>query len=219
MEITQIHVEQFDRQPLMERAAALRTAVTSKSVTPEMVGSLFVELIDSCGSVRNALELFLGTNVPEILEGIEARMAGIDAATEASAAERQRTAATRTLVEELTATLQAQAVTKPTPVKVVIDSSPETVTLAEGVRPRIEARAVPGYGEGGVLFIADNRALMITPDGEITPLAAGESIVNVVAMAKSTVYKQLTIAVVPPRIRTTAAGSMRLDANGNIRLT
>ena len=43
--------------------------------------------------------------------------------------------------------------------------------------------------------------------------------VNVVAVANSTVYKQLTIAVVPPRIRTTAAGGMRLDKNGNIRLT
>ena len=105
------------------------------------------------------------------------------------------------------------------PKQVVIDYCPTEVTLAEGVHPQIQARAVPGYGEGGVLFIADNRALMITPDGIITPTAAGTTVVNAASVYKSTVYKQLTIAVVPPRIRTTSSGTMRLDANGNIRLT
>lgn len=219
MELTEIRLEQFNTIPLQERAAFIRQAVASKAITAEMVGSLFADLIDACGNMRAALDLFIGTNVPEITGDIERRMAGVDAATEAAAAQCQATEATRTLVEELTATLQAAAISQPEPQKVVIDYAPQEVTMRNDVHPKIKARAVPGYAEGGVLFIADGRALIITPDGTITPVAPGESIVNVVAITNSTIYKQLTIAVVPPRIRMTGTGGMRLDANGNIRLT
>lgn len=217
--MTEITLKDFDKQPLQERAAAIRDAVANKAVTPAMVGELFVDLIDTCGDVRTALQLFLATNLPEITQDIDERLAGADEAAKAATAEAQRAEATRLLVEELTATLQAQATTKPAPKQVVIDYCPAEVTLADDVHPQIKARAVPGYGDGGVLFIADNRALMITPDGIITPTATGRAVVNAAAVYKSTVYKQLTIAVVPPRIRTTSAGGMRLDNNGNIRLT
>lgn len=217
--MTDITLKDFEKQTLQERASAIRDAVANKAVTPAMVGELFVDLIDTCGDIRTALQLFLDTSLPEITQDINDRLAGADAAAQAATAEVQRAEAARLLVEELTATLQAQATTKPTPKQVVIDYFPAEVTLADGVHPQIKARAVPGYGDGGVLFIADNRALMITPDGIITPTATGRAVVNAAAVYKSTVYKQLTIAVVPPRIRTTSAGCMRLDNNGNIRLT
>ncbi len=218
MNLTQITLAEFEAQQLLEKAIVIRDAVANKSITPTMVGTLFAELIDACGNIRTALDLFLGTNLPEITQEIEARMAGVDSATEAAAAETQKSEATRKLVEELTLTLQAHAIANPIPQQIVIDECPKEVTLAAGVRPRIKARAVPGYSDGGVLFIADNRALMITPDGIITPTVPGTTMVNVVAVQKTSVYKQLTIAVVPPRIRTTGT-AMRLDANGNIRLT
>lgn len=217
--MTDITLKDFEKQTLQERASAIRDAVANKAVTPAMVGELFVDLIDTCGDIRTALQLFLDTSLPEITQDINDRLAGADAAAQAATAEVQRAEAARLLVEELTATLQAQATTKPTPKQVVIDYCPAEVTLADGVHPQIKARAVPGYGDGGVLFIADNRALMITPDGIITPTATGTTVVNAAAVYKSTVYEQLTIAVVSPRIRTTSAGCMRLDNNGNIRLT
>lgn len=217
--MTDITLKDFEKQTLQERASAIRDAVANKAVTPAMVGELFVDLIDTCGDIRTALQLFLDTSLPEITQDINDRLAGADAAAQAATAEVQRAEAARLLVEELTATLQAQATTKPTPKQVVIDYCPAEVTLADGVHPQIKARAVPGYGDGGVLFIADNRALMITPDGIITPTAKGTTVVNAAAVYKSTVYEQLTIAVVSPRIRTTSAGCMRLDNNGNIRLT
>lgn len=217
--MTDITLKDFEKQTLQERASAIRDAVANKAVTPAIVGELFVDLIDTCGDIRTALQLFLDTSLPEITQDINDRLAGADAAAQAATAEVQRAEAARLLVEELTATLQAQATTKPTPKQVVIDYCPAEVTLADGVHPQIKARAVPGYGDGGVLFIADNRALMITPDGIITPTATGTTVVNAAAVYKSTVYEQLTIAVVSPRIRTTSAGCMRLDNNGNIRLT
>ena len=56
---------------MIEQAAAIRDAVTAKSVTAEMVGSLFVSLINAAGSVRDALALFLDTNVNEIIADID----------------------------------------------------------------------------------------------------------------------------------------------------
>ena len=220
MDLTEVKLEEFKPQPLIEKATAIRDAMVTKSVTPVMVGELFVELIDACGSIHDALALFLDVNVKEITTDIENRLAGADAAAEAARAEQQKMEALRQLVEELTGALvSGTGDAKPAPTKVVIESCPEEVTLAKGVRPKIAARAVPGYTDGGVLFIADNRALMITPDGYISPVSPGESVVNVVATAKTTVYKQLTIAVVPPRVRVLSAGGMRLDSKGNIRLT
>ena len=61
--------------------------------------------------------------------------------------------------------------------------------------------------------------LEVTPDGRILPLKEGVGKVNVVATIKTSIYKTLTIAVVPPRIRLTTGGGMRLDGKGNIRLT
>lgn len=201
---------------LRERAEAIRNAVTAKTVTAEMVGSLFADLIEAAGSVRDALALFLEVNVGEIVADIDSRLADVDAQADAARAEIQRSEATRQLVAELAATLSSQNITAPT--RIEIDYAPTEVTLAEGVKPKIQARALPQFGFGAVLFISDNKALAVTPDGVIEPTDVGISRVHVVASVKTSLYKTLEIAVVPPRARLTGGG-MRLDCNGNIRLT
>lgn len=202
---------------LREKAIAIRDAVVTKSVTAEDVGSLFVSLIDAAGSVRDALALFLDTNVGEIVADIDNRLSGVDEAAAAASAEVQRCEATRTLVTELVAALSSQNIAAPT--RLAIDYAPTEVTLGNQQLPQIHARALPAYGFGSVLFISDNKAVEVTPDGKITPVALGISKVHVVASVKTSIYKTLEIAVVPPRMRLTAGGGLRLDGNGNIRLT
>ena len=92
MELTNIELQAFDPAPLQERAAVIRDAVANKAITPAMVGALFADLIDACGDIRTALSLFLGTNVPEITQSIDTRLAGVDSAAEAAtaAARKQR---------------------------------------------------------------------------------------------------------------------------------
>ncbi len=114
VKLTENKVAEINTSALEKRARDIRDAVVTKSVTVEMVGSLFADLITACGNVRDALE--------------------------------------------------------------------------------------------------------VTPDGRIVPLKEGVGKVNVVATVKTSIYKTLTIAVVPPRIRLTGGG-MRLDGKGNIRLT
>ncbi len=216
MALTENTVAAIATAELQERAQTIRDAVMAKSVTAEQVGSLFVDLIEVCGNVRDALALFLDTNVAEITADIDNRLQGADDARLAAEASAQKSEATRALVEELVGVLSSQNLYKP--VRLEVQSYPAAVTLTNMSKPKIEAQTQPKFGIGGVLFISDNKALAITPDGIITPLAEGVSTVNVVATADSKLYKQLLIAVVPPRMRMAGTG-IRLDGNGNIRLT
>jgi len=215
MELTENKVAAIDTAGLQERAKTIRDAVMAKSVTAEQVGSLFFDLIEMCGNVRDALALFLDTNVGEITADIDNRLAGADAARQSAEVAAQKAEATRALVEELVGVLSSQNLYKPIQLAV---KSPTEITLTNLAQPQIEAHILPKFGLGGVLFISDNKALEITPDGKITPLAVGVSRVNVVATGNTSLYKQLLIAVVPPRMRM-AGDSIRLDGNGNIRLT
>lgn len=104
------------------------------------------------------------------------------------------------------------------PTRLEVNDCPKEVTLGNQQRPRIGARALPAFGIGSLLFIGGDGVLEVTPDGCIVPLKEGVGRVNVVATVKTSIYKTLTIAVVPPRIRLTNGG-MRLDSSGNIRLT
>lgn len=215
MELTENKVAAIDTAGLQERAKTIRDAVMAKSVTAEQVGSLFFDLIETCGNVRDALALFLDTNVGEITADIDNRLAGADAARQSAEVAAQKAEATRALVEELVGVLSSQNLYKPIQLAV---KSPTEITLTNLAQPQIEAHILPKFGLGGVLFISDNKAIEITPDGKITPLAVGVSRVNVVATGNTSLYKQLLIAVVPPRMRM-AGDSIRLDGNGNIRLT
>lgn len=217
MELTENRVSKIDVASLSQRAAAIRDAVQTKSVTAEMVGSLFVDLIECCGNVRDALALFLDTNVQEITTDIDRRLSGADAAAKAATAETQKSEATRLLVESLVSQLSSQNITAPT--RLEIDYCPPYITLGNPIRPRIKAHALPAFGFGSLLFMTDNTVVALTPDGQITPIKEGVGIVHVVATANTSIYKTLQIAIVPPRMRLSASSAVRLDGNGKIRLT
>ena len=103
MELTENKVAELDTALLKKKAVAIRDAVMAKSVTAEQVGGLFVELIDTCGSVRDALALFLDTNVGEITSDIDRRLSGADEAREAAEVAAQKANATRALVRNWSA--------------------------------------------------------------------------------------------------------------------
>ena len=65
VKLTENKVAEINTAGLEKRARDIRDAVITKSVTVEMVGSLFADLIEACGNVRDALALFLDTNVQE----------------------------------------------------------------------------------------------------------------------------------------------------------
>lgn len=215
MELTENVVAEVETEALMARAKAIRDAVMTKSVTAEDVGKLFVDLIEVCGNVRDALALFLDTNVGEIQADIDQRLEGAAAATIAATSATQAAAAATSYLEELLAKLSTQDLSAPTVLEV---KAPAEITIRNSMSPKIKAVTLPTFGIGGAICIGDNKAVEVLPNGVLTPIAVGVSKINVVASGNTDLYKQVSIAVVKPRVRF-AGGVMRLDSNGNIRLT
>ena len=215
--LTQNDLKQLDTDTLRLEAETIRDAVAAKTVSARQVGELFCRLIEACGDINAAVRLFLSVNLPEIQADIDSRLAGADTAAADTRAELQKSEAARARIDALVAQLSGQSLAAP--LRVDIISAPQSVTLANTVRQQIRARLFPRFGLGSVLCIGDHQALEVSPDGFITPLRPGRSYVNAVATSDTSVYKTLCIDVVPPRCRLSAAGALRLDGKGNLRLT
>lgn len=215
--LTPITLPQLDVETLAQRAAAIRDAINAKSVSAQQVGALFYDLVECCGNVRDALALFINTNLPEIQQDIDRRLAGVDSAVEKAAAELQKSEAARALVESLVASLSSQNLA--TPLRIDIHRCPGSVTLTNTMRPRIDAVLFPRFGLGSIFFYAESSAARVTPNGEIIPVESGTARIYAVATGNTSVYQALTIEVVPPRLRMADGDTLRLDAKGNLRFT
>lgn len=215
--LTPITLPQLDVETLMQRAAAIRDAINAKSVSAQQVGALFYDLVECCGNVRDALALFINTNLPEIQQDIDRRLAGVDSAVEKAAAELQKSEAARALVESLVASLSSQNLAAP--LRIDIRRCPGSVTLTNAMRPRIDAALFPRFGLGSIFFYAENSAARITPAGEIIPVEPGTARIYAVATGDTSIYQALTIEVIPPRLRMADGDTLRLDAKGNLRFT
>lgn len=215
--LTPITLPQLDVEALAERAATIRDAINAKSVSAQQVGALFYDLVECYGNVRDALSLFINSNLPEIQQDIDRRLAGVDSAVEKAAAELQKSEAARALVESLVASLSSQNLAAP--LRIDIRRCPGSVTLTNAMRPRIDAALFPRFGLGSIFFYAENSAARITPAGEIIPVEPGTARIYAVATGDTSIYQALTIEVVPPRLRMADGDTLRLDAKGNLRFT
>lgn len=149
--------------------------------------------------------------------------ADADAATAAAIAAAQRAEAATQATEQQRAILEAlieraQHVTAGVPTGMEVES-PDTVTMGNPVKQYVRGRVLPTSALQNVLYLADGKAVDVLPDGEIVPKAPGTSRVHVIPTDGTRFYKTIQVETVPPRIRTNADGTMRLDKQGNIRLT
>lgn len=81
----------------------------------------------------------------------------------------------------------------------------------------IRATLAPASVKPNVLFLGDDKAVSVTPDGRITILAAGISIIHVIPTCNAALYKTIQIKVSEPTVRLVTLSSIRLTANGNFR--
>lgn len=77
----------------------------------------------------------------------------------------------------------------------------------------------PSGAGRNVLYIGDNLAVTVFPDGGFTINKAGHSVIHCIPTENTSLYKTITIDVVEPVMRKVAAASIRFLANGKIRLT
>lgn len=207
----------LDTAELMKHAEVIRDAIQAKSVSARQVGELFCSLIEACGDMDKALRLLLLEDVPQMRGDIDRCIAGTEEAARTANAGLRHSEQTRTLFDAFVAKISDPEFNAPE--RVDIAAAPAVMTLANTVTQKVDAALFPRTSRGGVLFISDNRAVTVTPDGRVTPLACGISTVHAVATADTSVYETFRIEVVPARMRLTSSGTLRLDAAGNIRLT
>lgn len=98
-------------------------------------------------------------------------------------------------------------------------SYPAKITMGNTSILKIVASLSPSTALQNILFLADNNAVSVAPDGTITVNKAGKSTVYIVPTMKTSLYKGIVIEVVKPSIRMATATSFRLTGDGKIRLT
>ena len=95
----------------------------------------------------------------------------------------------------------------------------ERITNRNTVAQKITATLTPVNPRGNVLFLGDNLAVTVFPDGGFVVNRVGQSKVHCIPTDNTSLYRTITIDVVEPVLRTVAATSLRFLANGNLRLT
>lgn len=81
----------------------------------------------------------------------------------------------------------------------------------------IRATLTPTSVKPNVLFLGDDKAVSVTPDGRITILSTGVSVIHVIPTCNVALYKTIQIKVSEPTVRLVTLSSIRLTANGNFR--
>jgi len=140
----------------------------------------------------------------------EAGSKAADASSAASAALQTTSEARATIVrlEELEQSLVGQY--KMIPTDMVLEY-PSRITLRNTLLPTNTGR--------NVLFLGDDNAVSVVPDGGIIVRKPGISKIHVIPTENTTIYKTIQITVVEPTLRKVKTSSLRLMGNGTFRLT
>lgn len=113
---------------------------------------------------------------------------------------------------------RAEQVALPVPSGLRVET-PAPVTVGNPVPRYIAAKVLPLSALQNIIYQTDGTAAGIEPDGRIVPKEPGTQRVHIIPTGGTRYYKTVTLTVVAPALRLSAADTLRLDASGNIRLT
>jgi hypothetical protein len=136
----------------------------------------------------------------------------------ANNANQQAEAAYDTIVrmEDLADSLVAQYKAIPTAIEL---DYPKMVTYRNTVMGRIGYTLLPTNTGRNVLFLGDNNAVTVMPDGGFIINKPGVSRIFVIPTENTNIYKTIEITVAIPGLRKVKANALRFMGNGNLRLT
>jgi uncharacterized phage infection (PIP) family protein YhgE len=145
------------------------------------------------------------------------------AATEAKkTAEDAAAAATQTADEAAARADEATQKTLETIGRLVPDSMEVEevgrITYGNLTPRKINAQLYPEQVFQNIIFISDNQAVKVAPDGTLTACAVGTSQVHVIPTNRTALAKTLLIEVGEPTARLSAASTLRLTSTGAFRL-
>lgn len=119
-------------------------------------------------------------------------------------------------LEELEDTLTAQARQQPTSMTLKF---PPKITKGNKEVLRITASLSPAGTGNNVLFLGDDKAVSVAPDGFLTVNSVGISKIHVIPTENTSIYRTIDIEVVPQSVRLCTKSTLRLTANGKFRFS
>ena len=119
-------------------------------------------------------------------------------------------------LEELEESLISKYKLIPTSMKL---NYPKKVTYRNTQPFKVEVELLPVDTGRNVLFLGDDRAVSITPDGVFMINGVGMSKIHVIPTENTGIYQTIQIEVQEPGIRLTSGKGMRLSGSGGIILT
>ena len=119
-------------------------------------------------------------------------------------------------LEELEESLISKYKLIPTSMKL---NYPKKVTYRNTQPFKVEVELLPVDTGRNVLFLGDDRAVSITPDGVFMINGVGMSKIHVIPTENTGIYQTIQIEVQEPGIRFTSGMGMRLSGSGGIILT
>ena len=119
-------------------------------------------------------------------------------------------------LEELEESLISKYKLIPTSMKL---NYPKKVTYRNTQPFKVEVELLPVDTGRNVLFLGDDRAVSITPDGIFMINGVGMSKIHVIPTENTGIYQTIQIEVQEPGIRFTSGKGMRLSGSGGIILT
>ena len=92
------------------------------------------------------------------------------------------------------------------------------ITIGNGNRFRIETLLTPENVAKNLIFISDNKAVAVSPDGQITIVGAGRSTVQVIPTLNTALAQVIQVEVGEPTARLNTRSSLRLTSAGAFRM-
>ena len=170
----------------------------------------------------------------------EAVSAALSASKKAAAADTATTEAKAATTAANKATEAAQAATKETEVAtakaeaatadvlskidILIPSAltveaPKRITLGNVAPIAIKAVLSPVTAMRNLIYISDNKAVEVSIDGILTPMAKGLSYIHVIPTLNTALARTCVIEVGDPRLRLSSRSALRFTQAGGLRLT
>lgn len=96
---------------------------------------------------------------------------------------------------------------------------PPRITFRNTVPRRITYELLPTNTGRNVLFLGDDNAVSVQPDGSLTVNRTGISKIHIIPTENTSIYRTIQITVAEPELRRVKSNSLRLMGNGSFRLT
>lgn len=153
----------------------------------------------------------------------EANISAMNAKQQAAAAEEAAAEATDSVaemnavlarMEELEKTITAKDRKQPTGMTLEF---PKKITKGNKDILRITATLSPAGTGNNVLFLGDDKAVSVAPDGFLNVNGIGTSKIHVIPTENTSIYRTIDIEVVPQSVRLCTKSTLRLTANGKFR--